>query len=121
MTDTEVAWLAGLLEGEACFSLSNNGPKSRARWPNVRPTLLISLSMVDQDVVERAALLMGGNGPTKQRRAHDHWQDQWRTSVSAAKAEAVLQLVYPYLGERRRERVDELFALDLSHRPRKAK
>lgn len=46
MKETDVAWLAGLLEGEGCFVVR---PKN---------TPYIALKMNDKDVVEKAAALM---------------------------------------------------------------
>lgn len=42
----EIAWLAGLMEGEGSFFLSQNQPK-------------MALLMSDEDIVSRAALLLG--------------------------------------------------------------
>ena len=47
--DCELAWLAGLLEGEGCFSMANAGAH---RYPAVR------VEMASRDVVERAARLL---------------------------------------------------------------
>ena len=51
MKETDLTWLAGLLEGEGSFL---KAPPSDPNCPR------ISLEMTDKDVVERAALLMQG-------------------------------------------------------------
>jgi hypothetical protein len=50
MKDTELAWLAGLWKGEGSFK------KPAPSAPNLP---LVTVSMTDQDVIERAANLMG--------------------------------------------------------------
>ena len=48
MTESELAWLAGLLEGEGCFGVLNG----RAR---------LQLRMTDEDVVRKAAAFLGAS------------------------------------------------------------
>lgn len=49
-SDIEIAWMAGLLEGEGCFT-AEGGQRARFRYPR------ITLGMTDRDVVERASVL----------------------------------------------------------------
>jgi hypothetical protein len=44
MTESDLAWLAGLLEGEGCFHFTR--------------TAYVVISMTDEDIIERAASLM---------------------------------------------------------------
>lgn len=60
MREVDAAWLAGLLEGEGSFIA---GTTTKGRHTSYRTR--IQLSMTDQDIVERAAQLMGSS--VKQR------------------------------------------------------
>ena len=60
----DIAWLAGLLEGEGCFRLD------KGKYPIIR------LGMGDEDVVVRAASLM------KTRVLH--CRNMWTTTVAGA-------------------------------------
>ena len=84
-------WLAGLLEGEACFTWS--------RTPKVQ------LEMTDRDVVERAAREMKGRIAVRER------QGRKMTYVTAAYGPSAVQVmaqVYPMMGKRRQERIEGL-------------
>lgn len=112
-SDLEVAWLAGLLEGEGCFSLN------RDRRPgNRRPSLVVKLKMTDADVVVRAGKLM--NSPSVRRERDTRKEansDCYVSRVTGAKAERVMRMVLPHMGTRRTEKINELLNTEgLSHR-----
>ena len=97
MTETEAAWLAGLLEGEGCFTLAT-------------PTCIrVYVKMTDKDVVERAAALMECRSvrPVKTK---DGWSDAWETAISGKRARPIMERVLPYMGHRRSARIKELLA-----------
>ena len=52
MTDTDIAWAAGLFEGEGCFTLVDGRP-------------VAALNSTDEDVIRKFASVVGGiiNGP----------------------------------------------------------
>lgn len=96
MTPVEIAWLAGLFEGEGCIAW--NGPNG----------VTLMLSMTDGDVVRRIREVTGVGtviGPIEKggvRKPVWYW--------SAGKKGEVLRLLIamaPLLGERRRERALE--------------
>lgn len=96
---TDIAWLAGLLEGEGSFDLH------RHRYPRVR------LAMADRDTVERAAQLMGACVRVSLPRPPH--SAMWHAELSGPGAEAVMRAVLPHLGARRSARV----AAVLGHAP----
>lgn len=112
MKQIDVAWLAGLLEGEGCFALNQ-----RPDRPNARSSVQVVVSMRDKDVIERAASLMGTT-VRLHRTARGNHSAMWRTVASCAKAEQIMLAVRPFMGERRGERIDYILSLDLSHRKR---
>lgn len=104
ISPTDLAWLAGLLEGEGCFYALRNSDKQRYRYPAV------DLKMNDEDVVRRASLLMGAtwvtntHPPTAKNTAYV-------TRVQGKRALQVMRLVLPYMGARRTAKIKELFSL----------
>lgn len=99
-------WLAGILEGEGCFTTSGSA----------RRYIRIDLVSTDRDVVERAALLMDdsrvgvvGKTSTVSRK------QQYRTTLSGARAARVMLTVLPQLGQRRAERVTGLLEQFVTH------
>lgn len=101
----EVAWAAGLFEGEGCFSMQRRSGKGRG---SVRHVLLTAtLSTTDEDVIRRFAAAVGmGNVTGPLRRGG---KPVWRWTVSGAQATALYALLEPGLGERRRARYAELY------------
>ena len=93
----DIAWLAGLLEGEGNISINGR-------------SLTVRLKMTDQDVVTRAAAILGGRvySDPKIRR----WQKKptWTTQVKGTLAAGWAMTLYPWFGQRRREQVRQAIA-----------
>ena len=110
LTPIEVAWLAGLLEGEGCFTTRGN---KTTRWANGDPKLYprIVVAMTDRDVVARAAELMGSYEPKIGRRKPPQ-QDMWWTELGkGAEVLDIMEQVLPLMGERRSKRIKELMEM----------
>lgn len=105
-----MAWLAGLLEGEGCFHLE------RARRPRM------AMQMTDEDVVRRAHEVSGvgtvkgpyfpsaGNKPAWRWLVSRHEDVRW-----------LLTAIRPYMGERRRAKIDLCLAYEPKARERRWK
>jgi len=97
----ELIWVAGLFEGEGTLYF-----KEKQKWS-------LAIEMTDIDVLERFSRIYGlkVNGPYSKknnRGTGTEWKDAYRVGTSAR--DKVFQIVcdlYPYLGERRREKCDE--------------
>lgn len=91
---TDLAWAAGLFEGEGCF---NVGFRQSGKI-----IVQARLAMTDRDVVERfAAVVQVGHltGPRKKRVNEQlvyEWATQWGPGVLA-----VIQMLSPWFGNRR--------------------
>jgi hypothetical protein len=103
----DLVWLAGLLEGEGCFSLQcyRNGVTCLHALPS------IEVQMTDRDVVARAGKLLGGGqtkvrggGRPKAKRFHKVYI--WR--VNGQRAVHVMKLLLPHMGKRRSARITAL-------------
>jgi hypothetical protein len=90
----DIAWLAGLLEGEGWFGLKDK------KWP------VIGLQMTDCDIVIRAAFLLGVKSPEKpyywKRKNH---KPTWKCGIYGSRAIGWMMTLYQFLGERRREKI----------------
>lgn len=99
-TKLDMAWVAGLFEGEGCFGsyLSN---KSRS--------FVARIGMTDQDVVRRFAAIMGHGWVAIKPPRHDHHQVQYVWTASGFEGfQATVAALWPWLGERRRRRAKEI-------------
>src|SRR5262245_34520344 len=93
----DIAWLAGILEGEASFSLRNGSPK-------------IQMQSTDKDVVERIAGIFGvpfHDSPCKPC-GPDHYKLVWGISVHGTRAISWMMTLFVLLGERRQAKVREV-------------
>lgn len=97
--DQEAAWSAGLFEGEGCITTDTRG------MPRLQ------LSSTDRDAVDRfrAGVLGAGNisGPGGHSKSRPMWT--WRTG-RRSHVLAVMDVIGPWLGERRRARWAEVRA-----------
>ena len=87
-----IKWLAGLLEGEGCFT-------ARGKYPSV------ILKMKDHDVVKRAATLM------KARTYKDNRGMLIATTSTAKNVYTLCAAVLPYMFSRRTQRIKEIMEL----------
>lgn len=99
-TREDLAWAAGLFEGEGCFTTSRRGRFQCAK-----------VSMTDADVVERFNAIIGFGSLTNLRLSQKNpkWKDQRCWTVSNFEGfQAVVVMLWPWLGERRRARAIEV-------------
>lgn len=95
-----VEWLAGLLEGEGCFTTAKNN------FGYMR----VALAMTDKDVVERAALAFPGSSAVHTMNRRGTWKTVYSVSWCGPDAYACTRAVLPYMGQRRTERILGLMA-----------
>lgn len=96
---TDVAWMAGLLEGEACFMLSD-----RKVGEKVYKRIYIQLVMTDADVVGRVAALFGTNCKPMPWRAGEV-KPTFRTRCDGDRAAGWMMTIYKFMGDRRQAKI----------------
>src|SRR6266542_3609865 len=111
----DIAWAAGLFEGEGSMGVSHG------RYVNMQ------LAMADEDIVRRfhRTVRVGAvHGPYVNRGTHGYSTEMsqrkpmWHWSIRAAKdVHSILDLFFPYLGDRRAKRAREILGQALSIRP----
>lgn len=106
-TDTDVAWAAGLFEGEGSIEVN--------REPLSRTGVRLHLNTTDLDVLEHFAEVVGC-GRVREVTAPSivkpHWKTCWAWQIARAdECSRLLREWLPYLGSRRSARAQE--ALDL--------
>lgn len=115
MSTKDIAWLAGLLEGEATFNLAGGRHSRQQRPTNPR----IVLCMTDEDVCRRAHALLGGNfyGPYRGRAFKPHYKSYFRVDVTGRRAVGWMMTLYSLLGERRQGKVRQILEVWRSTKP----
>jgi hypothetical protein len=105
----ELAWAAGLFEGEGCIGLYT--PQRADGRTNGRPQIRLFLSMADRDSVDRFQRAIGGLGNrTEYRNPHKpHWkpQSRWNT-YKFEHCQAILAMLWYGFGERRQAKCIEV-------------
>lgn len=97
-SDTDIAWAAGLIEGEGCFTLHSK----------YHPYFL--LDMCDLDVLQKFQSIF----PEASLRGPYYHKDRptqkarWRVDAFGPKCITIMTSVLPYMGLRRREKINEL-------------
>ncbi len=104
-TRENIAWLAGLFEGEGSLSCRRVQTEKRGHG---RAPWALDVSMCNEDVLRRAHVISGvGNlhGPYDNGEGHKpYWK--W-TTTKRAHVFALLVALWPWLGERRRAKACE--------------
>jgi hypothetical protein len=99
--EARVAWAAGLFEGEGSLALRRNG------------TVLLSLASTDMDILERFRAVIGTGRVSSQPPGGNRRRKRlWRVDViQVDEVLRAINLLYPWLGARRRARADEAVAI----------
>lgn len=94
--DVEIAWIAGLFEGEGSFCFH----KGRARS--------IQISSTDRDVLEKVERVLGGKVYEIGRRLNkEHWKDAYIWRLPLKNSIDFINDIKAYLGDRRTKRSEE--------------
>lgn len=111
-TDTELAWLCGIWEGEGSWVYK----KGRTRtFPNgktytEKSHLRMCMCMTDQDIMERVGAIMDGRSITYSDGGPKHkaagQKPIYHINIQGEAATRWTELMKPYLGNRRREKYD---------------
>lgn len=109
-TEVEIAWAAGLFEGEGCFTGT-----TRRHWILNKAfeaeyfQVQMSLSMTDEDIVRRFHSIVDCGGVIV-RNFEGNLKRQWMWQGQAvADVERLYLQFKPWLGVRRLDRIEELF------------
>jgi hypothetical protein len=101
---SDLAWAAGLFEGEGCFFIDEH--RNGHRYPRLQ------LGMADADVVERFASLVGYGKIRLRERQREGWSTIYEWSVKDARGVmAVTLMLLPWLGVRRRAKAEEVLEI----------
>lgn len=103
----DIAWLAGILEGEGCFTLCS------------KFSPLIRLNMTDLDVVERAADIVNIKKSRIyiQKRKILGCKTSYVLLISGQNAFKWMKLIRPYMCSRRGQKIDDIIKIVFNGKP----
>lgn len=94
----DIAWVAGLLEGEGTFGVSNsNSP-------------FFAIQMNDKDVLVKAQLIINAKlyGPYRHKRGDKLDTPHYRLALYGIPAISWMMTVYVFMGERRQKKINSI-------------
>ena len=101
MTEYQIAWLAGLLEGEGSFQTY--------RRPNTY--FCVYLGSTDRDLVETVYIIVGA-GTMKEKKVKGNRQPQWYWAIYGKdKVRSLALAIYPYMHSRRQQQIDHILTV----------
>lgn len=96
MNAFDLFWMAGLLEGEGCFTMGG-------KYPSVQ------CKMTDEDSVHRLAVAAAcGNVTGPHAQPNPQHRPYWTWTVGGKRAVDLMIVLFPLMGDRRRGRILEL-------------
>jgi len=93
-TDLELAWVAGILEGEGTFRVTDSG------------STIVSVEMADLDVLQKLQTVLGFGTLGNERKRGENRRTTWTFQISGRRdIEQLLNAILPYMGERRTKQI----------------
>jgi hypothetical protein len=89
LTESEIAWLAGIYEGEGCCKISSG----RA--------IGVEIVMTDEDIIQRLHELTGVGYVHTLAQRNEKYKQVYKWNVGSADAVEFLTTILPWLGKRR--------------------
>ena len=108
--EPQIAWIAGLLEGEGSFGIDR---RSEKRYKNSKapPSPFIKIAMVDEDVIAHLSRLLDKPYYVPNRLTVTGKKVFQLHIGEKKKVLWILQRIRPYMGVRRGEKIDECLVL----------
>ena len=106
LSEIDIAWLAGLLEGEGSFSLDSRA-KQRYEESTASPSPILRLSMTDKDVVYKVAKMLDKDSFEAGEKTKGNKTEYIVSSQSRPVLFYLLPRLLPYFGERRSIKVQK--------------
>lgn len=96
LSQLEIAYLAGIMDGEGCVSIMKSKPLSNTSSPS--HILRITIANTNKDLIDWLGVKMGGCTRRASRANYPSaWKDSWQWHIEGFKAMEFLCLVEPYL------------------------
>jgi hypothetical protein len=94
LTEQNWAWIAGLIEGEGCISITNSYP-------------VLQIQMTDKDVMEKLALLLEVNLSDPIIRKKGNSKPTYQIALrKTEKLKIISDKIYDHMGQRRKKSIE---------------
>ncbi len=106
LTDAQIGYFAGIVDGEGCFSIGLFGTKSRYTGEILMNYhTYIKVSNTDENLIKWIQDIMGGSNYTQQRSTRINKYDRqiYNIQISGETLDLVMPIIYPYLIIKRKQ------------------
>lgn len=103
MKQTDLAWCAGLFDGEGCISISRVKPTAKNKLVNSSYRLVAKVTMGDRKAIRRFFAVVGHGSVQKHVEGNAKVNGSTSWVAAARKAEIVLKKLYPFLTTKLKE------------------
>lgn len=101
ISDFELGWLVGIIEGEGSISCRYNKKTGYL-------CAELTVSSTDEDTIDTLHKIYPGKS-SYVKKYKNHYKEQYIWAVTSRQGiRTVLNTIYPHMGKRRRERIDQL-------------
>ena len=100
----DLAWVAGVFDGEGCISLSRRAPQKGSRSLNPSYRLILKVAMCHESTIKKLRGICDGVGSIHvQRLQHIYFSPSWIWFCNAGDAEHVIKMIQPWLTTKAKE------------------
>ena len=100
MRKADLAYIAGLFDGDGCISIAKCKPRHPGCSPYYR--LVVAVAMANEYIPRFLKFYFGGR-VNKSSARRERWKDQWQWHLGSDDAVAFLKAILPYLKLKREE------------------
>lgn len=100
---TDLAWVAGIVDGEGCIHIRKNAPTAASKHKSVLFDLVLKVSMTDETTVRRLHDLLEVGSVTVDDKKPEGHKTSYNWTCRTGDAQQVLRKLYPYLLTKRHE------------------
>lgn len=96
-SDVEIAWAAGVVDGEGCLHITNTAPAKSARTLTRQYNLHLRIAMCHRPTLDRLQAIFGSGSVHEVTRSNAQHSQAWVLSLTSWKALDAIQMMRPYL------------------------
>lgn len=112
MTNEQLYYLVGILEGEGCFYIRKTKVwRIKTKAYKILSLPVIQLKMTDKDIVEKTALIAGCRKVCNASISGSSRKPAYVWALTGSKAIELMKLVQPLMGNRRSNKIIEILTI----------
>lgn len=104
LKDTDAAYIAGILDGEGCISITFREPREVSREKNSQVMIQVRVAMTDYETIKWLAEVTGSADKVFYYASKvTHHKDRWTWAPTLAQAYEIISQCLPYMKTKKRQ------------------